>query len=88
MRSPNGHFDGRRFFNPTGPEPQPFSAVPRLLLERGTPWPRAVDQPRVTPPPLDGAAAVVTYVGHATFLIQTPAGHVLTDPMYSDRAGP
>jgi len=37
---------------------------------------------------LGDAAAVVTFIGHATFLIQTPAGHVLTDPMYSQRAGP
>jgi L-ascorbate metabolism protein UlaG (beta-lactamase superfamily) len=37
---------------------------------------------------LNGAAAVVTFIGHATFLIQTPAGNILTDPMYSQRAGP
>ena len=30
----------------------------------------------------------VTFVGHATFLIQTPAGNLLTDPMFSRRAGP
>src|SRR2546428_8694519 len=27
------HFDGRRFVNPTGSAGQPFSAVPRMLLE-------------------------------------------------------
>ena len=32
--------------------------------------------------------AVVTFIGHATFLIQTAAGNILTDPMYSQRAGP
>jgi L-ascorbate metabolism protein UlaG (beta-lactamase superfamily) len=57
MGSPKSdHFDGRRFFNPTGPRAQPLSAVPRMLLE--------------------------------TFLIQTAAGNILTDPMYSERAGP
>jgi glyoxylase-like metal-dependent hydrolase (beta-lactamase superfamily II) len=40
------------------------------------------------PPRLDGADAVITFVGHATFLIQTAAGNILTDPMYSQRAGP
>jgi L-ascorbate metabolism protein UlaG (beta-lactamase superfamily) len=40
------------------------------------------------PPSLDGSTAVVTFVGHSTFLIQTPAGNILTDPMYSERAGP
>jgi L-ascorbate metabolism protein UlaG (beta-lactamase superfamily) len=82
------HFDGKRFVNPTGEAGQPFTAVPRMLLERRTPWPRRVDEPLRRPPALDGAAAVVTFIGHATFLIQTAAGNILTDPMYSQRAGP
>jgi len=82
------HFDGRRFVNPTGTAGQPFTAVPRMLLEKRTPWPAHVDQPARQPPGLDGAAAVVTFIGHATFLIQTAAGNALTDPMYSQRAGP
>src|SRR5581483_10760161 len=80
--------DGRRFFNPSPPVPRSFSAVPRLLLERRTPWPPSVHVETVSPPPLDDAAAVCTFVGHATFLIQTPAAVLLTDPMFSDRAGP
>ena len=40
------------------------------------------------PPALDGASAAVTFIGHATFLIQTAAGNILTDPMYSQRASP
>jgi L-ascorbate metabolism protein UlaG (beta-lactamase superfamily) len=82
------HHDGRRFVNPTGAAGQPFSAVPRMLLEPRTPWPSSVDEPPRTPPALDGAAAVVTFIGHSTFLIQTAAGNILTDPMYSLRAGP
>ena len=82
------HFDGGRFFNPSGMPLQPFTAVPRMLLERRTPWPAHVDGPACRPPDLDGAAAVVTFIGHATFLIQTPAGNILTDPMYSQRASP
>lgn len=43
----------------------------------------------VQAPPMGlGAAAQVTYVGHATFLIQTPAGNILTDPIWSPRASP
>jgi len=82
------HFDGRRFVNPTGAAGQPFSAVPRMLLEPRTPWPARVDVPPQRPPRVGGAAAVVTFIGHATFLIQTAAGNILTDPMYSQRAGP
>jgi L-ascorbate metabolism protein UlaG (beta-lactamase superfamily) len=82
------HFDGTRFVNPTGAAGQPLSAVLRMLFERRTPWPARVDEPPRRPPGLDGAAAVVTFIGHATFLIQTGAANILTDPMYSRRAGP
>jgi L-ascorbate metabolism protein UlaG (beta-lactamase superfamily) len=59
-----------------------------MLREPRTPWPARIDEPPQRPPPLDGAVAVVTFIGHATFLIQTTTGNILTDPMYSDRAGP
>ncbi len=88
-RGSSDHFDGRRFLNPAGPQPQPFSKVPRMLLEqRRTPWPRHIDDPPQPLPVFDGASAVVTFIGHATFLIQTASGNILTDPMYSDVAGP
>jgi L-ascorbate metabolism protein UlaG (beta-lactamase superfamily) len=82
------HFDGRRFFTPDGPALQPFSKVPKLLLQSRTRWPEQVAVVPAVPPSLDGSTAVVTFVGHSTFLIQTPAGNILTDPMYSERAGP
>src|ERR1700674_2820008 len=82
------HFDGRRFVNPTGTAGQPLSTIPRLLLEPRAPWPARVDEPPRRPPGLDGGIAVVTFIGHSTFLIQTAAGNVLTDPMHSQRAGP
>ena len=82
------HFDGRRFVNPTGIAGQPFTAVPRMLLERRTPWPPRIDEPPRLPPPRQGADAAITFIGHSTFLIQTAAGNILTDPMYSLRAGP
>ncbi len=59
-----------------------------MLREGRTSWPARIDEPPRRPPPLDGAVAVVTFIGHATFLIQTATGNILTDPMYSDRAGP
>jgi L-ascorbate metabolism protein UlaG (beta-lactamase superfamily) len=84
-----GHFDGRRFFNPTGAQGQPFRRVPRLLLTKRTRWPDHVAVTPRRPPPLEGPDdAVVTFVGHATLLIQTSAGNVLTDPVYAERASP
>jgi L-ascorbate metabolism protein UlaG (beta-lactamase superfamily) len=82
------HFDGRRFINPTETAGQPFSKVQRMLREPRTPWPTFVEVRPQVPPALNGAAASVTFIGHATFLIQTAAGNVLTDPMYSERASP
>jgi L-ascorbate metabolism protein UlaG (beta-lactamase superfamily) len=82
------HFDGTRFVNPAGFGGPPFSKVARMLREPRTPWPPQIAVSPQRPAALDGAAAVVTFVGHSTFLIQTAAGNILTDPMYSDRAGP
>lgn len=88
MPSRSDHYDGAHFFNPSGPQLQPFSAVPRMMLERGAPWPAAVPVQPLAPASRGNAPAVITFVGHSTFLIQTERGNVLTDPMYSDRAGP
>ena len=82
------HFDGTRFFNPTGANGQPVRAVPQMLRERRTPWPETVSVPLQRPVPRGRAAAVVTFIGHATFLLQTPHGNLLTDPVYSERASP
>lgn len=59
-----------------------------MMREPRARWPAQVDVVPRRPPQLDGAAAVVTFVGHSTFLIQTAAGNILTDPMYSERASP
>jgi len=88
MGPTSDHFDGRRFFNPQGPAVQPLSAVPRMLRERRTKWPTWIDEPSQLPAPLAAHTAVVTFIGHATFLIQTASGHILTDPMFGRRAGP
>src|SRR5262245_48745208 len=82
------HFDGRQFFNPDGVTGQPMAAVPRMLRTPRTPWPDAVAVTPQQPPALRGEAAIVTFIGHSTFLIQTAAGNLLTDPIYSRRAGP
>ncbi len=74
--------------NPAGAAGQPLSAVPRMLMTPRTRWPRFIDVPPRQPPALDEAAASVTFIGHSTFLIQTAAGHILTDPIYAGHAGP
>ena len=82
------HYDGRRFFNPGGAAGQPLSKTFRMLRERRTPWPDRVDVTPRRPPALPDNGALVTFIGHSTFLIQTPAGNILTDPVFSQRASP
>ncbi len=77
-----------RFFNPTGANGQPFSAVPRMLREPRTAWPASIAVPQVKPVALGDAAMAITFIGHSTFLVQTQSGHLITDPVYSMRAGP
>ncbi len=82
------HFDGHRFFNPGGANGQPFRALPRLLLTPRVRWPAEIPtEPRRPPSPALGEA-VVTFVGHSTFLIQTGGANLLIDPVYSTRASP
>jgi L-ascorbate metabolism protein UlaG (beta-lactamase superfamily) len=88
MPAKSDHFNGRRFFNPTGPRLQPLTAVPRMLLTPRARWPVRIHGAAGQVPARGSANAVVTFIGHATFLIQTGTGNVLTDPMFSERAGP
>jgi L-ascorbate metabolism protein UlaG (beta-lactamase superfamily) len=82
------HFDGVKFFNPSGANGQPFSALPKLFRTPQARWPAHVDVRPQRIPPLVDASVVVTFIGHSTWLIQTPGGNLITDPMYSRRAGP
>ncbi len=62
----------------------------RWRLEGGRQvWPPQPPDPRFGPPPQAAAgAAVITFIGHATFLIQLPGLTVLTDPVFSERCSP
>jgi L-ascorbate metabolism protein UlaG (beta-lactamase superfamily) len=84
------HFDGKRFFNPS-PEGRHEVAprdVWRMLRTRREAWPDRVPVTRSTPVSVIPGELAVTYIGHASFLIQTDAGAVLTDPVFSERASP
>jgi L-ascorbate metabolism protein UlaG (beta-lactamase superfamily) len=82
------HFDGQKFLNPNGANGQPFRAVPRLLVTARTRWPSKVQVEPRRPPEAGLDEVVVTFVGHASFLIQAAATSLLIDPVYSRRASP
>jgi L-ascorbate metabolism protein UlaG (beta-lactamase superfamily) len=85
------HFDGIHFHS--------YEAAPAGALgdawrrinpfHRHGRWPEWEETPTDTPPPRVGGTDVrVTFVNHATVLIQTAGLNILTDPVWSKRIGP
>ncbi|PYO99154.1 MAG: hydrolase [Gemmatimonadetes bacterium] len=62
--------------------------VPRMLLTPRRPWPSRIPVEPRRPPRVGPGDVVVTFVGHATFLIQVASTNLLIDPVYSARASP
>lgn len=88
---PSDHFDGRRFFNPSGVQTPGMADLLRWRLSREVgSWREWVDQPPGAPPPtrLGGGELRVTFVGHATTLVQLDGVNVLVDPVYAEAVGP
>lgn len=53
------------------------------------PWPEKVPTESDRPPErVHGDALRVSYVGHATVLVQVAGMNILTDPVWSERASP
>ena len=93
--APTDHFDGKKFFSPGAPERFPGMSSTGAFLKwqseskRG-PWGEYRDEPVGAPPPREVpmGALRVTFINHATTLIQVDGINVLTDPIYSERASP
>jgi L-ascorbate metabolism protein UlaG (beta-lactamase superfamily) len=94
----SAHFDGERFFNPdgedtvrppTGGSRAGFFARFLTGADGRPPWPEAVPATPTRPPArVEGERMLVTWIGHATVLVQTAGLNILTDPIWSDTAGP
>jgi L-ascorbate metabolism protein UlaG (beta-lactamase superfamily) len=90
---PSDHFDGERFFNPgaaSAPHRPPARFMNRFVTasERAQ-WPERVPvTPTVPPRRVDGEEMRVTWIGHATVLVQTGGLNILTDPVWSERTSP
>ena len=88
------HFDGQRFFNPDGERGpvSPRSAgrfFNRWASGQRAAWPDHVPVRQTIPPArVPGDAMRVTWIGHATVLVQTQGLNILTDPVWSDRVSP
>jgi L-ascorbate metabolism protein UlaG (beta-lactamase superfamily) len=89
------HFDGARFFDPHGVPARGRRDLLRWFVDRrwrGTKakWPVWAPSPYMDRPPVrfEGIAWRISYVGHASFLIQTAGLNILVDPVWSKRASP
>lgn len=85
------HFDGKRFSNPGHVKTSSVAGYLWLRLTGAqATWPESVLVTPEPPPParIDDGSARVTFVGHATVLIQVAGLNILTDPVWSNRASP
>jgi L-ascorbate metabolism protein UlaG (beta-lactamase superfamily) len=85
------HFNGTHFIDPHGAPPKRFVDLMRWRLSGGSePWPQWAPSPYADHPPLRVAdhRIRISFVGHATLLIQTAGVNLLTDPVWSRRASP
>jgi L-ascorbate metabolism protein UlaG (beta-lactamase superfamily) len=87
------HFDGERFFDPDGAPPKSLGEVLRWQFGPGrqrAAWPEwAPSSYADTPPPrVTGDRVRLSFVGHASWLIQTSSLNILIDPVWSARASP
>jgi L-ascorbate metabolism protein UlaG (beta-lactamase superfamily) len=89
------HFDGERFFDRYGGALASRGGLLRWVIDRywhGTKakWPAWAPSPYADRPPARVEAAVwrMSYVGHASWLVQTAGLNILLDPVWSKRASP
>ncbi|MEO8034752.1 MAG: MBL fold metallo-hydrolase, partial [Acidobacteriota bacterium] len=87
---PSDHYDGRMFLNFEKVEQRQESFLEWRMTRKPGHWPDFLDAPYGPAPPsrVDGGAVRVTFVNHATLLIQMDGVNILTDPIWSDRTSP
>mgnify|MGYP002378762331 CR=1 FL=1 len=86
------HFDGTRFFDPHGSPPKAFTELLRWQFggDRRASWPDSWPGPDADRPPprVDDDSLRLSYVGHASVLLQTRGLNILFDPVWSERVSP
>lgn len=85
------HFDGLHFFDPEGTPPHTFIQIMRWQVTRNAAkWPERAPSGFSDAPPasVTGSMARLSFVGHASWLLQTAGLNILIDPVWSERCSP
>ncbi len=87
------HFNGTHFFDPDGSPPKALSELLRWQLggnRTRAKWPDWAPSPYSDRPPqrVEGSRARLSYIGHASWLLQSGGLNILIDPVWSERASP
>lgn len=87
------HFNGLHFFDPDGAPPRSLGEVLRWQFGTGrkrATWPDWAPSPHADTPPerVDGDKVRLSFVGHASWLIQAGGLNILVDPVWSMRVSP
>ncbi len=86
------HFDGLHFFDPDGSPPKSLMQVLSWQFGRRdrAVWPDWVPNAHADTPParVEGSKVRFSFVGHASWLIQTAGLNILVDPVWSERVSP
>ena len=87
------HFDGVRFFDPDGVPPKSLRDVLRWQFgsrRQRAIWPSWAPSPHADQPPprVTGDKVRLSFVGHASWLIQVSGLNILVDPVWSARVSP
>jgi len=87
------HFNGLHFFDPDGAPPKSLREVLRWQFDGGrqrAKWPDWAPSAHADTPPerVDGDKVRLSFVGHASWLIQAGGLNILIDPVWSMRVSP
>lgn len=85
------HFNGKVFHNLDGKDHGLFEAVKWAATRTPAMWPPFVETRQHPHPPsshVEQGSCRVTFVNHATVLIQCAGLNILTDPLWSERTSP
>ncbi len=85
----SSHFDGRCYYNPGAPHRPRWKIAWWMLTRRPVPWKTIpIEQQKIPQQRTAQGECSVTFINHATVLLQLEGWNILTDPIWSERASP